>query len=190
MRIQLKNEEPQVIAEWLLKGSKGGPLKYGSLKEAKILLNTPKRIVVRIWKQAKLSVANGNSLDVSTNYAGKVGRKRVHINVNLVKETPLCRRTNIRSLACVINMSTSTVFRRIKEGSIRSHTSVVKPYLTEENKKAIVQFYLSMIESGALHSNLMFIDMFNYVYIDEKWFVLTEKSAKFYQLPETYEPNP
>ncbi|XP_059281343.1 uncharacterized protein LOC132035041 [Lycium ferocissimum] len=148
MRIQLKNEERQAIAEWLLKEINGGKLK---------------RIV---------------------------GRKRVHIDVNLVKENPFCRQRNIRSLACAINMSSSTVHRHVKEGAIRSHTNAIKPHLTEANKKARVQFYLSMIASGTLHSNSMFIDMYNYVHIDEKWFLLTKKSAKFYLLPEEEEPNP
>nr|XP_016499741.1 PREDICTED: uncharacterized protein LOC107818270 [Nicotiana tabacum] len=65
----------------------------------------------------------------------------------MVKEISLCRRTNIRSLACAMDMSTSTIFRRIKEGVIRPHTNAIKPHLTEENKKARLQFCLSMIES-------------------------------------------
>lgn len=86
---------------------------------------------------------------MSTNLAGRVGRKRVHFDLNLVKEALLCRRTNIPSLACVVDMATTTVFRRIKEGVIRSHTNAIKPYLTEENKRARLQFCLSMIESVA-----------------------------------------
>ncbi|XP_059295716.1 uncharacterized protein LOC132049075 [Lycium ferocissimum] len=190
MRIQLKNEERQAIAEWLLKESNGGKLKRGSLKQAEILFHTPNRTMRRIWRQVRSSISHGNSLDVSTKYVGIVGRKRVHIDVNLVKENPLCRRRNIRSLACAINMSSSTVHRRVKEGAIRSHTNAIKPYLTETNKKARVQFCLSMIASGTLHSNPMFIDMYNYVHMDEKWFFLTKKSAKFYLLPEEEEPNP
>lgn len=127
---------------------------------------------------------------MSTNLAGRVGRKRVHFDLNLVKEALLCRRTNIPSLACVVDMATTTVFRRIKEGVIRSHTNAIKPYLTEENKRARLQFCLSMIESGTLHSNPLFLDMFNFVHIDEKWFFLSKKSERYYLLPEEQEPNP
>nr|XP_016514427.1 PREDICTED: uncharacterized protein LOC107831196 [Nicotiana tabacum] len=108
----------------------------------------------------------------------------------MVKKIPLCRRTNIRSLAYAMDMSTSTIFRRIKEGAIRPHTNAIKPHLTEENKKARLQFCLSMIESGTLNSNPIFSDMFNYVHIDEKWFFMSKKSEKFYLLPEEQEPNP
>nr|XP_009590283.1 uncharacterized protein LOC104087497 isoform X2 [Nicotiana tomentosiformis] len=80
----------------------------------------------------------------------RVGRKQIHVDINMVKEIPLCRRTNIRSLARAMDMSTSTIFRRIKEGAIRPHTNAIKPHLTEENKKARLQFCLSMIESGKI----------------------------------------
>nr|XP_033513608.1 uncharacterized protein LOC117278272 [Nicotiana tomentosiformis] len=187
---RLKIEEHHAIAEWLLKESKNGVAKHGSLKQAVILLNTSRSTVERIWQQTKLSVANGTPLNVSPHIVGRVGRKRIHVDINMVKEIPLCRRTNIRSLACAMDMSTSTIFRRIKEGAIRPHTNAIKPHLTEENKKARLQFCLSMIESGTLNSNPIFSDMFNYVHIDEKWLFLSKKSEKFYLLPEEQEPNP
>jgi len=87
-------------------------------------------------------------------------------------------------------MAKSTVFRRVKEGAIRPHTNAIKPHLTEENKKARLRFCLSMIDQSTLHSNPMFIDMFNYIHIDEKWFYLSKKSERYYLLPEEEESNP
>ncbi|XP_015163525.1 uncharacterized protein [Solanum tuberosum] len=120
----------------------------------------------------------------------RVGRKRIQVDINQFKEIPLCRRTNIRSLSFAINMAKSTVFRRVKEGAIRPHTNAIKPHLTEENKKARLRFCLSMIDQSTLHSNPMFIDMFNYIHIDEKWFYLSKKSERYYLLPEEEESNP
>ncbi|KAH0678103.1 hypothetical protein KY284_019188 [Solanum tuberosum] len=138
---RLKFEERQAIADWLLKESKEGKLKYGSLKQAGILFNKSRRTILRIWKQCKSSVDNGTPLDVSSKLVGRVGRKRVEVDINQVKETPLCRRTNIRSLAFAMNMAKSTVFRRIKDGTIRTHTNSIKPQLTEQNKKS-ERYYL------------------------------------------------
>ncbi|KAH0641978.1 hypothetical protein KY290_033580 [Solanum tuberosum] len=138
---RLKFEERQAIADWLLKESKEGKLIYGSLKQAGILFNKSRRTILRIWKQCKSSVDNGTPLDVSSKLVGRVGRKRVEVDFNQVKETPLCRRTNIRSLAFAMNMAKSTVFWRIKDGTIRTHTNSIKPQLTEQNKKS-ERYYL------------------------------------------------
>ncbi|XP_060215627.1 uncharacterized protein LOC132642464 [Lycium barbarum] len=51
----------------------------------------------------------------------------------------------------------------------------------------MIQFCLSMIVSSTLRSNPMFLDMYNYVHIDEKWFFLTETSERYYFLPEEEE---
>ncbi|XP_015161378.1 uncharacterized protein [Solanum tuberosum] len=138
---RLKFEERQAIADWLLKESKEGKQKYGSLKQDGILFNKSRRTILRIWKQCKSSVDNGTPLDVSSKLVGIVGRKRVEVDINQVKETPLCRRTNIRSLAFAMNMAKSNVFRRIKDGTIRTHTNSIKPQLTEQNKKS-ERYYL------------------------------------------------
>ncbi|XP_049388575.1 uncharacterized protein LOC125864031 [Solanum stenotomum] len=187
---RLKFEERQAIADWLLKESKEGKLKYGSLKQASILFNKSRRTISRIWKQCKSSVDNGTPLDVSSKLVGRVGRKRVEVDINQVKEIPLCRRTNIRSLAFAMNMAKSTVFRRIKDGTIRTHTNSIKPQLTEQNKKVRLEFCFSMLDQSTIQTNPKFVNMFNYVHIDEKWFFLSKKSERYYLLPEEHEPDP
>lgn len=100
------------------------------------------------------------------------------------------RRTNIGSLACAVDMSASTMFRRFKEGDIRAYTNAIKPHLTENKKKARLEFCLSMIESSTLHSNPIFLDMFNYVHIDEKWFFLAKKKGKVLSSPRRTRTKP
>ncbi|XP_047259423.1 uncharacterized protein LOC124891932 [Capsicum annuum] len=78
-----------------------------------------------------------SSLDVSLRLTGKVGRKRIGVDINQVKEIPLCRQTNIRSLAFAMNMAKSTVFRRVKDGTLWPHSNSIKPQLTEGNKKVM-----------------------------------------------------
>ncbi|KAL3334207.1 hypothetical protein AABB24_030785 [Solanum stoloniferum] len=97
---------------------------------------------------------------------------------------------NKYSISFFCNKYGKIVFRRVKEGAIRPHTSAMKPHLTEENKKVRLRFCLSKIDQSTLHSNFMFIDMFNYVHIGEKWFYLSKKSERYYLLPEEEESNP
>ncbi|KAM3198807.1 hypothetical protein P3L10_034446 [Capsicum annuum] len=138
---RLKLEERQAIAKFLLKESKEGSLKYGSITQAAMLFKKSIRAIQRIWKQCQSSVDNGmSSLDVSLRLRGKVGRKRIGVDINQVKEIPLCRRTNIRSLAFAMNMAKSTVFRHVKDGTLRQHSNSIMPQLTEGNKK---WFFLS-----------------------------------------------
>lgn len=165
-------KERQAIAEWLLKESKEGTVKHGSLKQAAILFNKSIRTILLIWKQCKSFIDSGTSLDVSSKIAGKVGRKPVEIDINQVKEISLCLGTNIGSLAFAMNMAKSTVFRRVKNGTIQT---LIKPQLTEENNKVRLQFYLSMIDRSTIHINPRFMNMFSYVHIDEKWFFCHKK---------------
>ncbi|KAM3341368.1 hypothetical protein P3S68_029003 [Capsicum galapagoense] len=188
---RLKLEERQAIAKFLLKESKEGSLKYGSITQAAMLFKKSIRTIQRIWKQCQSSVDNGmSSLDVSLRLTGKVGRKRIGVDINQVKEIPLCRRTNIRSLAFAMNMAKSTVFRRVKDGTLRPHSNSIKPQLTEGNKKVRLQYCLSMIDQNTIHINPMFMNMFNYVHIDEKWFFLSKKVERYYLLPGEHEPDP
>ncbi|KAM3339651.1 hypothetical protein P3S68_029520 [Capsicum galapagoense] len=93
---RLKLEERQAIAKFLLKESTEGILKYGSITQAVMLFKKSIRTIQRIWKQCQSSVDNGmSSLDVSLRLIGKVGRKRIEVDINQVKEISLCRRTNI-----------------------------------------------------------------------------------------------
>ncbi|KAM3201479.1 hypothetical protein P3L10_033842 [Capsicum annuum] len=118
--------------------SKEGSLKYGSISQAAMLFKKSIRTIQHIWKQCQSSVDNGmSSLDVSLRLTGKVGRKRIGVDINQVKEIPLYRRTNIRSLAFAMNMAKSTVFQRVKDGTLRPHSNSIKPQLTEGNKKVM-----------------------------------------------------
>jgi hypothetical protein len=82
-----------------------------------------------------------------------------------------------------------TLLKHMKEGKVRKHTSSIKPYLTNENKKARLQWCVDMLEHESLHGNLRFKSIFDHVSIDEKWFFLTRKSERYYLLPDEDEPH-
>jgi hypothetical protein len=64
----------------------------------------------------------------------------------------------------------------------------VKPALTKENKRNCLQFCLSMIDLVSLSNTPQFFDIFNVIYIDEKWFYMTKIAQKYYLLSSEEEP--
>ncbi|XP_047258867.1 uncharacterized protein LOC124891098 [Capsicum annuum] len=87
-------------------------------------------------------------------------------------------------------MAKSTVFWRVKDGTLRPHSNSIKPQLTEGTKKVLLQYWLSLIDQNTIHINPMFMNMFNYVHKDEKWFFLSKKVERYYLLPGEHEPDP
>ncbi|KAG6960656.1 hypothetical protein JG688_00009490 [Phytophthora aleatoria] len=81
-------------------------------------------------------------------------------------------------------MAHATLFREMKRGSLRSHTSHVKPLLNEANKTARLPFCLSDINKDTM----VFDDMLNAVHVDEKIFYVIEPKRRFLLLPD--EPAP
>lgn len=184
----LTNRQRQAIFEALLKQSQNGKLKRGCLNEVAALFSVNVKTVSRIWQQAKTRVANGVAVDVSSRKKGRVGRKRVQIDLSAVSGIDLHQRTNIRSLSKAMKVAQTTIYRRIKDGDIRPHTNAMKPHLSEEGKRERLKFCLSMLEPSSLTRQPFFKNMYNYVHIDEKWFFLSKESERYYLLPEEREP--
>ena len=101
---------------------------------------------------------------------------------------PLRQRTSMQDLARALGVSKSTVHARLEEKQVRRHSNSIKSYLTPANKKARVQFAFSMIDPKKPHQPT-FIDMYNMVHIDEKWFYRTNKVQKFYLAAGEHEPE-
>nr|GMC62890.1 Transposase, Tc1-like protein [Ipomoea batatas] len=68
-------------------------------------------------------VRHGAIRDVARN----VGRKRIQINPDEVSRIPLNRHITIRSMATALNMSKTSLHRRVKEGSLKSHSNAINP---------------------------------------------------------------
>ena len=94
---------------------------------------------------------------------------------------------NIWSLYFAINMTKSTVFDVSKKVQL-GHTPTPSNHTWSKKTKRwdfnFGSLWLIMVQ----FSNLMFIDMFNYVHMDEKWFYLLKKFERYF--PEEEESNP
>ncbi|CAL5349588.1 unnamed protein product [Camellia sinensis] len=184
----LTNHLRQSIFETLLIRSKDGKLKRDCQTEVAAKFSVHVKTVHRIWQRGIACMENGLVVNVSSKLTNS-GRKRVQFNFGKVAEIPLRRRTNIRSLSKALNLPKSTVHKRIKEGKIRPHSNALKPYLSEENKRARLRFCLSMLVPNSLQGQPMFNSMYDYVHIDEKWFYISKEAERYYLLPEKEEPH-
>ncbi|KAH7852310.1 hypothetical protein Vadar_023215 [Vaccinium darrowii] len=90
-------------------------MKKGVIKLVAKPYSVSEKTASRIWKQGQASIANGMMVDVSCKLLGRAGRKRIKIGLDQLATMSLHRRTNIRSFSRALNVTKSTLHRRIKE---------------------------------------------------------------------------
>lgn len=123
------------------------------------------KIVRRIWDWKNTCSANGEAVHVSSRMQSWAGRKRVQIDLNTISTMPLRRGTNIYSLSKATNVVQTTLYKQIKEGDMFV------------NIRAIVAYKPNFLKT-----------MYDYVYIDEKWFFLSRWSERYHLHLEEHEP--
>ncbi|KAH7853333.1 hypothetical protein Vadar_001315 [Vaccinium darrowii] len=133
----LTDQERLQILEILLSKSASGKLKRGCLKEVAAMFSVDPRTISAILQRANSCIAKGLTVDVSPNLRGRVGRKRVQLDINTISALKFTERTNIRSIAEAIHVPKTTLHRRVKDGVLRPHTNALKPLLSEEVLPAI-----------------------------------------------------
>jgi hypothetical protein len=144
--------------------------------------------VQRLWKRGKIPLANFIPLDLGSLKKGRVGRKANPVDLEALRSIPLKERMTIEDVCTKLNMSKWKIQRYLKRGFLRRHSSSIKPYLTDVNKKSRLKWCVDMIEKDLL-GDARFKGLFDFVFIDEKWYYLSQKSEKYYLLPEEDEPH-
>lgn len=181
----LSNEDRKAICQILLCSSdaNGNLIGTGVVERVAASYNVHRSVIYRIWKQLK---DTGN---VCHNRTQNCGRKRVQLDLELMRQVPLSKRSTYRSLACALNIPKTSLVRLHKVGVIRRHTNTLKPYLKEDNMIARLRFCLSMIDKNSLPHDPKFISMHNIVFIDEKWFYITRNKVTNYLHVDEEEPH-
>ncbi|KAI5406026.1 hypothetical protein KIW84_052690 [Lathyrus oleraceus] len=125
----LNNEDRKAICQILLCSSdaNGNLIGTGVVERVAASYNVHRSVIYRIWKQLK---DTGN---VCHNRTQNCGRKRVQLDLELMRQVPLSKRSTYRSLACALNIPKTSLVRLHKVGVIRRHTNTLKPYLKEDN---------------------------------------------------------
>lgn len=147
--------------------------------------------VSRLWKRACQSFLENpdEPLNVDSRKKRQCGRKKVFDRQNLVhaaKTSNLLLRQSMSALAGRIGCSKATVYRLIKDEKIfRPHSSTLKPTIDEENKLSRLFFVSEQIDP----ITNKFMDQYNRVHVDEKWFFLTKKNARYYLAHDEATPH-
>lgn len=101
------------------------------------------RTVRRIWQHARQCFLRGAEIDVS-NHRSHCGRKRVQIDLNMLRDIPVLKRRTLDDLSRHLKVSKATLSKLKKEGLIRKHSNSLKPHLTQqkhEGKTTVVHFH-------------------------------------------------
>lgn len=83
-----------------------------------------------------------------------------------------------------LKVITSTMCQNVHSGNILRHSNPMKPFLKDSNMKVQVWFYLSMIETSSISHDPIFLDIYDNIHIDEKWYHISKKYEKYYLLRE------
>ena len=175
--------------ELLRRSRNGSVLPKNATREVAAMFLLHIRTVQRFWAEGKRSRPDGNAVSFASKKRGRCGRKPSTVNYEQLRNVPLKDRTTLEDACKVLGVCKKTLLKHVKEGKIRRHTSSIKPYLTDENKKARLQWCVDMLEPESLHDAPRFKTLFDHVFIDEKWFFLTRKSERYYLLSDEDDPH-
>ncbi|WVZ68920.1 LOW QUALITY PROTEIN: hypothetical protein U9M48_017795 [Paspalum notatum var. saurae] len=163
----------QQVYQALLQRSKNGKLGKKDTTIVSQQFGVKLQTVQRIWRQGKKQLAQNIPVKVPNLKKCRSGRKPIPIDLEKLNSSQ--KKMTIEDVSRELGISKSRIQRYLRKGLIRRHSSSIKPYLTEDNRKARLKWCIDMIEEGGLDAP-KFKDLFDFVFIDEKWFYLHQKS--------------
>ncbi|KAL6861666.1 hypothetical protein ACP4OV_017366 [Aristida adscensionis] len=187
-RKDMSNELRKQVYQALLARSKNGKLGKKDTRIVADHFGVHIQVVQRLWKRGKTQLANFIPVVVDSRKKGKCGRKAIPVNLDVLRSIPLKERMTIEDVCSKLNMSKWKVQRLLKKGFIRRQSSSIKSYLTDANKKTWLKWCVDMIDKD-FPSDPRFKDLFDIVFIDEKWFYLSQKSENYCLLPDEDDPH-
>jgi hypothetical protein len=165
----------KAVVEALLARANNACLKGHETREVSEAFSVPIRTVQRLWDKAKNCLDQGIPIDVSSQKR-KRGRKMMELNTSTLQDVPIAKRATLVHVAGHFGVGKSKVQAMKRDGTIKHVSNAIKPYLTEQNKKDWLKWCLSMLDPRTIPSEPLFKGMFDYVFIDEKWFNITNKT--------------
>jgi hypothetical protein len=185
-RTHWRDEQKVAIYCMLLERCVDGRLGKNVTKEVSEISKIPLRTVQDIWKKAK---EKGGVEGILSKKPKNCGRKRIDFDPEALKQIEPRFRTTLGDVASRLNMSRTTLWKRLKEGKLRKHTNAIKSTLTDENQRRRVQWCLDSFDPTSLPEEPTFSGMYRIVHIDEKFFYRTRKSQNFYLALDEPEPE-
>jgi hypothetical protein len=157
------DEDKRKIYATLLCRTSPNVLSDGVTKAVAAEFMVPLRVVERVWNDGLAGIENIRNKKPLNCWC-----KRVEFNPESIKPVPPLKRTTIKDLAYELGMSKSTLWRRFKEKEFKRHSNAIKPRISDDNKKARVQYALSTLDLDS--KDPKFQGGYNFANMDEKWF--------------------
>ena len=175
---------------------KNGELPRGSIKACAKFFPVAPRQVGRVFKEISDRINTWKVDNDGDEYPDHLfqnnqrenGAKRKHVPSavqNRIKLVPLKDRMNLQVLSGHIDVPMTTLHRIFKEGHLYRHRNVLKPKLTDRNKKWRYEFARSKIDwdDYDFRRPPQLSDMMDVIHIDEKWFYLLKDGQRYYMVP-------
>jgi hypothetical protein len=178
----------KAVFQFLLAKSVNGQLKGHETREASVAFSVSMRTVQRIWDEGKHCLDQGTEPTFEGKRSNR-GRKKKEFDTSKIRELPISKRGTLRDVSTHMNVSVSTAHNRLKDGTIKRVSNSLKPLLTNENKKERLKWCLSMLDPRTVPHNPVFKGLFDVVVIDEKWFYITKRTARYYTTPDEQQPT-
>ena len=103
-----------------------------------------------------------------------------------MRVVPLLLRQNLCLVSAHTFVAKTTLIRCLKKIVIKRHSNVIKPLLSDKNRRDCVEWGLLHVALGIQPAK--FDDMINIVHFDEKWLYLTKVKRTFYLAPDRKPP--
>jgi hypothetical protein len=103
------DDKRHIYAMTLARNGTRNRLKHGVSKAVALICKCPRRVVQRVWEEAK---KGGGITSVKNNRKLKSGRKKVKLNIEALEAIPPGERTTLEQVAGHLNMSRTTIWRR------------------------------------------------------------------------------
>lgn len=153
-------------------------LAHGSIAQIARSLNCSTRTVYRLWEKSKQHRIDHGHYFVP-NKRANCGRHAIYNDDDLreaLENIPMNERRTQRAVAELLGISLGKVSELIKSNDvIIPHSNALLTYLTEQNK-----FERAMFAASRFDDNGIAKGMYDEVYVDEKWFFITEKTYRLY----------
>jgi len=149
-RKDMTEEVIRQVYQALLARSKNGTLHKKDTRIVADQFGVHIRSVQRLWKRGKHQLAHNIPVVVASKKKGRCGCKAVPLDLEQLRNIPLKQRMTIEDVSNKLGMSKARIQRYLKKGLLRRHSSSIKPYLTDANKRSRLKWCVDMIELGLL----------------------------------------
>ena len=146
----MSEEVRKQVYQALLARSNNGTLHKEDTAFIAAQFDIHKRTAQHVWNRGKTQLSSSVPVVVSSLKKGKVGCKAIPVDLEALRNIPLKERMTIEDVCTKLNMSKWKIQKYLKKGLLRRHSSSIKPYLTEANKRSRLKWCVDMIKSAGV----------------------------------------